>query len=128
MKKSKCVKKVVYHFCFIYLKHPLWKMNRVRQDMITFCKKVWSLVLGEDSSKSFHLKTVKRWLWKMEREELKKKKEKATFFCTRVSPPHLFFVSRIFYGNSFLGATFLHNDVDDDSTSICVCTTYHSKV
>ena len=59
----------------------------------------------------------------MEREELKKKKEKAT-----LHPPHLFFVSRIFYGNSFLGATFLHNDVDDDSTSICVCTTYHSKV
>ena len=38
------------------------------------------------------------------------------FLCSIVSP--LFF-SRIFYGSSFLGATFLHNDVDDDSTSIC---------
>ena len=64
----------------------------------------------------------------MEREELKKRKKKQLFLGTRVSPPHLFFVSRIFYGNSFLGATFLHNDVDDDSTSICVCTTDHSKV
>ena len=58
-----------------------------------------------------------------------KRERKSNFFLgTRVSPPHLFFVSRIFYGNSFLGATFLHNDVDDDSTSICVCTTDHSKV
>ena len=55
-----------------------------------------------------------------ERRTEKKRKKKQLFLGTRVSPPHLFFVSRIFYGNSFLGATFLHNDVDDDSTSICV--------